>query len=244
MITEELAIGIKDWIAKKPERRNLSLLARLSNVSYATVRRIASNEGEPTCDVAACICDVIFPRERMIDVFEKYYPRFARVINNVSYPTAVDDVTREYFSSKDHYPVIVLCCKKNGTASKEVEQILGEKGIDALNDLLEVGIIQEKDDKLLLAQDISLPFNYPLAREQMKMLLDLCRKKVDGIDGASAAQVMAEGLNKEGIEEVNELITEFIKSILMIVKDEKYKGDILWFGAWAHNVLLGEDELQ
>ena len=100
----------------QPDRRNLSLLSRLSNVSYATVRRIASNEGEPSCDVSASICDVIFEKEKTKEILEVYYPRLARVINRFAASEAEAQLHTEVFANADFLPVLALATKDSGVS--------------------------------------------------------------------------------------------------------------------------------
>ena len=243
-LCSELATGITAWLAAS-SHRSLSMLARLSCVPYATVRRIAQTEVDmPSPEVSIAICDLIFTREKTCELISRYYPAIGRLLVDQSllYPPPADDSLREYLHSEKHLPLILLA---NTTTGIDLDDLVERFGVDVkeqIEELVDAGILRLKEGRLTAGKNFGTA-NLELTRLASRTLIGLCRKKTDAIADASQAYLSIEGLNAEAVKSLGKITEEFRQKVFSVISNSKNHGELIWFGSVVTNVLKHEELL-
>lgn len=243
-LAEELASGITTWL-EASSHRSLSMLARLSCVPYATLRRIAQTEVElPSAEVSISICDLIFTREKTCELISSYYPAIGRLLIDQSllYPSPREDSLREYLYSERHLPVILLANTAAGIGLDDLIDRFGRDVTQRVDELIDSGVLVCKENRLISSKNIGIG-NLQWARLASRILIGLCRPKTDATPDASQAYVAVEGLSVDAVKSLGDMTQEYREKIFSVVSNPANHGDLVWFGSIVTNVLQQEELL-
>lgn len=241
-VCDVLAESIEVWLDSKSSR-SLNLLAKMSGVSYATVRRIATRENTASAETAASISYITMSKSEARDMFSEYFPQLVGILDALGGIRSGSDVFDSFFTSKNHFPIILLAKAKDGIDEELVASKLGKKYLCYFQELVDCEVLSFKDSRYHLSDDPTY-FSQPIAREHIQAMLDISHNCNDVIPSASSTLTFWENLNKEGIQEVKKRVLEFRSGLLEIIAKEEYQGDILWYSGWMSNVLHNEDKLK
>lgn len=242
-IGDVLAEGIDNWIAARSSR-NLSLLARNSGLSYATVRRIASKETGASAEVAAALCNVLFTKQNALKVIKEHFPSLGSLIfNEINNAPSPDEYLQSFYSSEQHFPILLLAQSKGGVDRELVTTYLGIRYVCYFDELIEAGVLKKEGDRFFFREQIENP-SKETVRMHLKVILELARKDNDAIPGASDAYTFSAQLKPEAVREINEMLAKFHKELLEYISDENNFGEVYWLGGWIHNILINEDDLK
>jgi transcriptional regulator with XRE-family HTH domain len=240
-LTTSLSKAIREWLAKR-DNRNLSMLARLSGVSYPTIRRLAANESEPSAENAAAIAGIVLPKNEAAALIGRYFPGLKKLIFEINFETAYDEALKDFMLSRQHFQVILLADSIEGTNHDEVEKKFGEAGVRALREIIAADLLKKVDNRFYLNEDIG-DASKAMARRYLSYLIEMCRPENDHIPSASGAYIAAKSLSPEAIERIHRKAADFAQWLFEHVNDPKNQGDVYWFGGWLHNILKNEDRL-
>ncbi len=140
--TDKLAAYIERWIAEYP-RRNIQMLARLSGVSYPTIRRLLQGECDTTLENALSLLNLVASLHETLDYLKsnsavsKFYER---VTANTT--VAREDILERYIGREAFW--IINLGLTIGATRDRVEKLLGATGLVVLEELLAEGIIKEE----------------------------------------------------------------------------------------------------
>lgn len=236
----DLKAAISKWLDSR-KSANLSLLAKHCGVSYPTVRRIASGEGEPSLEVALAIAGIVMPAEEQEQFLAKHYPAFSKYLQQVvpgnkDYPTEL----HEFLTSKEHALIIAMVTSENGATLDEVQDQLGFEGIRAVKNLIDSGWLIEGDNGALKAKDNVFSVKNPaVAMKQIALWAGIYDTENLKRPWVASYSFLTEKLNKSGVNALNQLDQEYMKKRLSIMRDEKFRGEITTYSAAFTNVISG-----
>ncbi|HYX39277.1 MAG TPA: helix-turn-helix transcriptional regulator [Oligoflexus sp.] len=237
---QSLAAAISRWLDGR-HTRSLQMLARLSSVSYSTVRRVAQGEVDPSQEVAIAIASIIMPEAELRDFVGSRWPALKRFVVNVSYRTTEDDLAR-FLHSEEHLKVLVLASYVHGVDEKDVVEAFGQGLLPYFEDVVASGVLTRKGDKWILDQDVGSS-SFAHARRTLATFISMCSRKNDELKGASAAYVGWESLNKEAALKLADLEAKFCEDAFAIIGDKSNRGDVLVFFGTLFNILKGQERL-
>lgn len=239
-ISQSLCPAIDKWLSVKGSR-NLSMLARLSGVSYSTVRRIMQKESEPTMDTALKLADVVMTRVERVEFAKVHAPGFAMNIAGVAYK-ADDDSMLEYMSAS-YAPVIVLASHATGTNHDEVRYWFGDEMVRRFDELIDSGHLLRLNGNWKLDKDIG-SVSRATAREFLSAFCRMAPVVNDEVDHASVGHVGWESVNPQTAVAIFHLAMNFIREAVKLSSDKANHGDVLVFFGSFFNVMKGVEGLK
>lgn len=239
-MTEALSLAIQKW-EESSGRRNLSLLKRLTGVSYSTLRRVKQNETDITIENALKVAEVVMDDAAFQDFTERYMPSVAKTRVGVAVKS-VDDEMLEFMKDKALIPIFLLATHRLGTNGAEVRDFYGREAERKFNELVNSG-------HLAMVRGGNWKLDRPLgsvsletAREWLVAMAAICPVENDSINRASLAHVGWESVNFETAVAVYHAALDFVRKTVTLTRDERNKGDILIIFGSLFNVLKGTEE--
>jgi hypothetical protein len=221
--------------------RNLASLSRVSGVAYTTLRRFAQMEGHPTVEPVLKILDAALKTNEKIVFIKKHFPEIATSITNYAgRDYKGEEPGREelkmFVRRVPHNYVLNLATNVAGTDVATISRLFGERGTEALDELVELGIVErERDGKVRYREETLISFD-------CDYLLDQIRNSAEVFDrsllGTNAARVwhMSAGVNKEGLDKIRDIVSAAYQAISEVNEDRKYFGKIPYFAGLLMNV--------
>lgn len=102
-----LAQSIREWLDAKPSR-SLRMLARLTSVSYSSVRRAAEGNAEQTQEIVLPIASFVMNPGHLAEFIRAYFPKLEKAILDVYYPANESDDIIDFILSEEHSAIIML----------------------------------------------------------------------------------------------------------------------------------------
>lgn len=239
----ELSQAIDAWVNRKPQTRTISMLSRLSNVSYSTVRRCVQGESEPSQEVALAIASVVMSDSEMRSFIGSHWPWLKRHIVDANHARGEnDDDVLEFLRSQPHFRLIVIASHVDGIDSDDVVRKFGESYLDYFEDLKNAGILHNSGGKWVFDKEFG-NVSRDLARTCLSHLLTVVPRQNDDIKNASSAYIAWESLNEEGNKLVSDEISDLCSRLYKIVSNQAYRGDILVACGAFHGILKGQEKL-
>lgn len=244
-MTESLREAMDAWLKEKP-RRNLSTLARLSNVSYSTLRRIANNGSDTSDDTALKIADVVMDDKALKAFAWQWMPAMAKVRTDIAYKVSSpenEELLRELLSDRKLTPILLLASHQDGTNFEEVKACFGEDTAQRFNKLVADGVFTECHTpqgfrNWKLVEDIG-SVNLELARDILTTMARISPLANDELARASLAHVTWESVNLETAHAIFLAGVDHMRKVSGLVSDKANRGDILIMQGTYFNVLKG-----
>ncbi len=242
-VVKTLATAIETWLSQKPSR-SLSMLARISDVGYSTIRRCAQSEGEPSQEVALAIASVVMTDTQVRSFVGDFWPGLRRYVVDANHARREgDEDILEFMRSEPHFKIMVMASHCDGIDFLDVIRKFGEDMLPFFNDLKNAGHLRPVgNDKWLFDQDYG-NVSRELARASLSRLAALCPKSNDAIVDASSAYVAWESLTPKAAKEVSSLTSRYCADIYNVVSKKENHGDILVICGALHNILKGLEGL-
>lgn len=237
-----LVTAIEKWMDGK-RSRTLGMLARLSNVSYSTVRRAAQGEGEPSQQVALDLASVVMAENEFREFVGSHWPALRRFVVDVNYKRGEESL-HAFLNSEGHFKVIVLASGHDGTTEEEVKAKFGESHLSYLEDLIDSGFLTSKASGSWAFDREIGDVSMGLARKCLASLAGIADPKNDKIDGASTAWVGWESLSADAAVRCNNVLAKAIEELFSIFNDKANRGDVLVYAGALLNVLKGQEKLR
>lgn len=239
-LTEALSLAIRKWEDEKPNR-NLSMLKRMTSVSYSTIRRIVQHETQATSETALRIAEYVMSREEFVAFTERYLPTFSITRTDIAVQSKDDDV-QEYLQDKNFVPILLLASHRKGTNEAEVRDFFGREAAKRFTELVNSGYLSSAGmGNFRLDRDLG-SVSLETAREWLTVMASICPLDNDDISRTSLAHVGWESVNFETAVEVYHAAIDFVRRAVALTKDKRNKGDILIMFGSLFNVLKGTEE--
>lgn len=245
-VKEALKRYIYNWMnsgSSGSSQRCLKMLSRHSGVNYQTVRRIASGESTPEVDnmiaIAEIVCD---DQQQVINLVKKANPRLGKVLESLraNEHEKIKENTLTSLIGRDLFRVFCLAGRHAGTTQDEVQQLFGEPGLIALDDLIENSIVENRNNRIYLIKEDPFIIGDKLLKTHLTYLLELYDHRKE--KPHSTIFYGLEGLNEEAVRELTDEIRRLERKIVSYFEDPLKKGPITWYTGIFSNTLGGNNE--
>ncbi|MBM4250755.1 MAG: hypothetical protein FJ146_02165 [Deltaproteobacteria bacterium] len=222
--------------------RSLATLSRASGVSYTTLRRLYQREGNPTAEPVLKIIDVALSTEEKLDFIKRYYPEIAVNLSGIqadAYLSAAprQEILKAFYVRDPHNYILNLAQNDKGTTRETVQRITGERGLEALDELVEHGILEVErvggDTVYRLPAMLSSDCDMALA--QMKLSADHFDRSLIGTKAARLFHATA-SIDQRTLERIHDVLSGAIKEIIELKDDPRNSGDIPLFVDMMMNI--------
>lgn len=222
--------------------RNLASLSRVSGVAYTTLRRFAQMEGHPTAEPVLKILDAALNTNEKIIFIKKHFPEIASSISSYS--------GKDYNGSKEpgreelkmfarrvpHNYILNLATNVGGTSVKTITRLYGERGSEALDELVELGVVErERDGKVRYCEATLISFDCDYLLDQIRNSTEIFDRSLLGTNAARVWHMSA-GVSLDGLEKIREIVSAAYTAIAEVNEDPKYFGDVPYFAGLLMNV--------
>lgn len=231
-LLEELKKAIDHWVQSK-KSRSLSLLAHRTNKAYSTIRYIAQGERLPNESTIFAITDVVMETSDRIRFFKTYFPAIGEMMEK-----AYDREVREnphhqhlrmFLQREPHNRIFNMAATNTGTSRQAIRMLLGDVGIQALNEIIESGILRENDRGAVTYESTSWALTNPDdVLTQISASLGQFDRSLLGTDGAALIN-MTGAVNSETLTKIKALIVQFAQDLSAIKNAPSAAGPIPFY---------------
>lgn len=229
----DLVAAIEAWV-QGGRNRSLSGLARKTNVAYSTIRRIAQNESVPHPYTALSIVEVVLPAQERLEFLKKHFPLVGNLMDEcydrkATDGTHVEEDVRRILRLDPHNLVFNIAATRAGTTRAAIRERCGQAGIDAIDDMIEAGILLESaEGKVHFVKDTWIHANADDMLEQVRQSTLHFDKRLIGTLGANLMHATG-AIRPEKLPVLKTLVTNFIRDVIALKEDEAAEGDIHFF---------------
>lgn len=221
--------------------RNLASLSRVSGVAYTTLRRFAQMEGHPTAEPVLKILDAALNTNEKIKFIRKHFPEIADSITSYaktdfSRTEPGQEAIKMFMRRVPHNYILNLALNVGGTSVDTIGRLHGERGLEALDEMVENGIVERgRDGTVRYMDDTMLSFDCDTLLDQVRNAAEAFDRSLIGTDAARLWHLGA-GVNKEGLTKIHEIVSKTFAEISEINQDPRYYGDIPYFASLMMNL--------
>jgi transcriptional regulator with XRE-family HTH domain len=234
-LKDELAQAIDEWIQNR-RRGSVSLLAKLSGVSYNTVLRIAQKEVEPSFKAVALMLRVLMPKEKYGDkganFLVKHFPETGYFLEKDGQIDVeeLDEIVRLDSFNREEFIALSIVATSDGASKDRIVAKLGEKGHASLEKLENAGIIFEYDGRYFASKKrFKIPGTQRILTE-IRWLTELYDEGLDDCYG-SYFRLKTEGLSDEGVMLAHKILDEASDKLSELIHNPTYHGpNVMGYG--------------
>ncbi len=243
-LLKELQELIEAWLGSR-KYANLSVLARISGVSYPTLRRIVQGEMTPALQTVLQLAPVLQEQSQAQSFVARHFPEVAKLYRLTDRQGYALLNANEVFQSmsKEEFLVFSMAAQKRGISRNRLAQRLGEGAEDAIQRLLDAeliiepipGRLQTKDENVLIAGlDNTL--------HRIKLAVDAFDRQREQEYG-SYYGLFSNGLNDEGIKAAHRVLREAESKLMSIFQDEGLQGPKILYHAMISSFIDAKGEV-
>lgn len=219
------------------------MLAKLTNVSYASVRRAALQECEPSQQTCLKIASVVMDKAEYQCFIDKNWPHLMQT--NVSYPAGNESIyLQRFLESEEHFLIIALSSISKGVTKTEVMSRLGSHFERPFQELIDSGFLKKNQNERWIFEDSVGSPSMELARKMLSCFLKVHDKRTDDIGEGSVSWVAWESVSTKAAKEVYQLLNECSTSVANVIADPNNKGDVLICSGLYTGILAGRDSYE
>ncbi len=228
----DLVDAINAWLAGN-RGRSLSGLARRTNVAYSTIRRIAQNESVPHPYTALSISEVVMNTSQRLEFLKTHFPTIGTLMDEC-YDNSIrqepnEESLRRYLRQEPHNRIFNIAATRQGTTRAHISSLCGQQGLDALDEMLEEGLLLELPSGVIkFSHDNWAIMNVDDALDQVRHSVEHFDKHLLGTDGASLMHATG-AISREMVPKVKELVLKFMKDLNALKDDRDAEGGIHFF---------------
>jgi hypothetical protein len=199
--------------------KNLSIqsISNKTGVSYSTIRRILQNEANDVRDeTILSLILVVMPQAQRLQFLQTHYPALGALLKEAQ-SQAVEEPALDHFKLRmyrfkdPHNYILKMALTAHGTTRKDIFRILGERGVSALDEMLEDKFLfEDRNNKVSHPSRGSFIMNSDDILHQIKKDADYYDKSLVGSQFARLAHLSA-SLSLSAYKELIELVSEFAK---------------------------------
>lgn len=235
-LVEELQREIEQWMSSR-RNGNLSVLSRLSGVSYPTLRRIMQAEFTPNLETVMQVVSVILDDKHGRQFLCRHFPDFAPIFKKqeevgyrmLNMAGLLQTLTKEEF-------IVFNLASGQGVPLQRLREKLGQQADFAIQRLAAADLI-ETQGEIVRTKIKNVSFtNIEEVLHHMSLAIDCFdRDKVNNY--GSQYGIFSDRLNQEGLEAANAAIQEAKKRLVEVYTDPKYFGDQLYISVLSSSFM-------
>jgi hypothetical protein len=249
-LKESLRKALREY---RREKAHLSLraIAKNSGVNrYFLMKLLDENDTTVALDLSQVLLLAKFITQResvreVIDASSREVQEVLKRVFAVDYErqkTAVNLFKEVDLYNADYYFVLVLSTYERGTKREYVQKILGERGEKALGDLLEKGIVVERNSRIYLVNGEDFSCSLDIYKQHIPTYLRYFSPSRVG-QNRNNLHVVSESLNLQALKRIHQLHSAFYKNLMEIIVDKNSLGDIPMFSFGCMDTFLENIEV-
>ena len=222
--------------------RSLATLSRACGVSYTTIRRLYQREGNPTAEPVLKIVDAALNLDEKVQFINRYYPEIGSTISRFQggafpHKEPRQEALRGFFMRDPHNFILNLAHNDRGTTVAAVRRLTGERGVEALEELLDHELLDRDDvnGEMVVRLAPMLSHDCDLALAQMKLSADHFDRSLIGTKAARIFHATA-SVNERAMERIHDILSTAVQDIVALKDDPRSSGDIALFVDMMMNV--------
>jgi len=203
---------IEGWMSESP-RRNLSMLAKKSGVSYTTLRRLIADEQKPSISTELDILNVVTDTKSRADYLQNTHPDFAKLEVNLAANACLDEEKSDlsdWVENPMACNIAIFCSSQLGSTKDEIEKEFGNSGIRVLNLLLDSGAVYESEGRLKYADYFIKSPSIVLKGIQNSI------KLIEDQESLEAWNWLHTGVSQDGLKEMKEATKSYLETLTKI----------------------------
>lgn len=236
VMTNDLAELMKNWL-DKVGHRNRESLRRLTGVSYSTLTRIIQKECNASLDVVLAIVTSILDKNDLLEFLKNHLPEIFDVFKGFGSPES--DASREIneaLRSRDGFIILTMAATV-GTTREAIQLRLGGLGLDRLDELIDLHIVEEVQGVIRSKQREFLVLNPDTLLAEIKLMAEIFDKDRIGQVGAMA-YVETASVDTAALEEIHMIYREAQAKVTRIARQSQ--GPHVVYAGLILNTLNGE----
>lgn len=220
---EAVQAAVKSYFERFP-RVSIKALSMRTGVPYASLRRILQNEVNDIKDetIFKLIDRVMLRQDRMIFI-KDHYPALAKVIGDYPEQDLDDemavDLLRRYRYMDPHNYIVKLALTSGGTTREDLQRLTGERGLQALEEMLDAGLIQEDREILRIGGSGYRLMDLDDMLHQIGKDIQYFPRSMVGTPYARIGH-MSESVSREALMKMVEMSGELLKNVEKIKDSE------------------------
>lgn len=227
--------AIEDLKVKYP-KLNLSQIAMKINLNRSTLTRIINEGIKPQLDNYIKIIIGSGNGEMINEALAAYDEslvtnsnRIYEVSRREKNKVFTDEEMEKILDEGDNLIIYLLALKENGTNIDEIHHVLGSKGLEAMNDLIDFGLIQRNHQAVTsIPQERVIVRSVESMKKRIKTYSQFYRP-AHAFTGRNYIHSLSEGLNEEGIKKITDLHRNFHQQLVNVIRSPENQGDIPMF---------------
>lgn len=222
--------------------RSLATLSRSSGVSYTTLRRLYQREGNPTAEPVLKIVDSTLQNEAKLEFLNRHYPELTSAVNveQKTYDPKGErsEALKAFLFREPHNYIINLADNDRGTTDEDVRRLTGERGMQALDELLEHQLLVRDfvNKRPIIRRPANFSQDPDITLGQIKLSADHFDRSLGGTKAARAIHTTG-SVSESAMERIHDILSSAIKEILAVKNHPSSAGEIPLFVAAMMNVL-------
>ncbi|HYX32658.1 MAG TPA: hypothetical protein VE954_06060 [Oligoflexus sp.] len=231
-LLDDLIQAIEAWLGGN-KNRSLSSLSRRSRIAYSTIRRIVQNKSAPHPFTALAIVEVILTVPERVEFLRKHFPTLGELIDECSQPQLpelpIEESFQRYITLEPHNRIFNMAATLAGTNRPTIQRIAGEIGLEALEEMINAGLLAEDGQGGIRYHQRDWVFpSSDHALEQVKLSVEHFNKPLLGTSGASIMHATG-AVRADVVPQLKALIMKFIEEFLALKNAKESEGTIPFF---------------
>ena len=228
----DLVEAINAWLHAS-KSRSLSSLSRRTHVAYSTIRRIAQNESVPHPYTALAIAEIVMNVPQRIEFLKQHFPTIGSLMDEC-YSSSIrpepnEESLRRFLRLEPHNRIFNIAATRTGTTRKAIMHLSGQIGLDAVDELLDSGLLIEMPSgSIKYTHDSWALGNVDDALDQIRHSTEHFNKHLVGTDGASLMHATG-AISKDMVPHLKELVLKFIKDVNALKDQPEAEGGVHFF---------------
>ncbi len=220
---EAVQTAVKSYFERFP-RVSIKALSMRTGVPYASLRRILQNEVSDIKDETIFkLIDRVMLRPDRMQFIKDHYPSLAKVIGDYPEQNLDDEssveLLKRYRYMDPHNYIIKLSLTTSGTTRDDVQRLTGERGIQALEEMVEAGLILEESEQLRVGGNGFLMLDLDDMLHQVGKDLHYFPRSMVGTPYARIGH-MSESVSPEALMKMVEMSGDLLKNVEKIKDTE------------------------
>lgn len=241
-LLKELSGHIELWLANR-KYANLSVLARISGVSYPTLRRIVQGEMTPSLQTVMQLAPVLLEQTPAQQFVAKHFPEVGKLYrfgDGGGYQVAEGHMAYTSFT-KEEFIIFGLATREGGIRRSRLVEKLGESAYSAIDRLLGHELIVETDGVLKTRDENPYVPGLDGVLHLIRLAID-CFDKDKELDYGTYYMMFTSGLNDDGIKAAHRVMNEAEKKLLTVFNEPSFKGQKVLYYTLLSSYLESKEE--
>ena len=245
-VTEQLQTMVCDYLDTHP---NISIngLAKRSGVAATTIRRLINQETKKSIapHTVLNLVSSISKEKRLGKLLTMFEGELGELLKDNFSAFADEAVEASYdqqlsavLSEPTAYFVYKLCSNRTGISHEIIKEIFGAVGLQKIEQLLELNLIEAKDDNYH-AKEGNFSLDVKIAAKHLPELMKYYKPSQIEMK-KNMFYSLSESISEEGIQKIKEIQKEAVQKTYQVMQSPFYEGDIPYFTVQVCDTLVPE----